>query len=166
MNTLIMTVGLPQSGKSTWARKQGHPIVSPDAIRPSLHGQAYIQDAEPWVWTIARTMVQSLFAAGHDTVILDATSTTRERRDAWLSDSWGLEFVVFCSRWRTCCARAIADGKPELVDVICRMNDAGDQEGMDPIAMTVAPDWDKGDDSDEGDSIVFWGSLQKEMDAT
>ena len=29
---LLATVGLPRSGKSTWAKEQGFPIVSPDAI--------------------------------------------------------------------------------------------------------------------------------------
>src|SRR5690554_6874569 len=30
---LICTVGLPRSGKTTWARKQSYPIVNPDSIR-------------------------------------------------------------------------------------------------------------------------------------
>lgn len=121
MNMLIMTVGLPQSGKSTWARKQGHPIVSPDAIRLSLHGKAYIQSAEPWVWTIAGTMVQSLFSAGHDTVILDACNTTNERRDAWLSNDWERCFVSFGATFVQCRNRAIADGREDLLPVIDRM---------------------------------------------
>jgi len=38
MKILILTVGLPRSGKSTWAAKKGFPIVSPDAIRLAMHG--------------------------------------------------------------------------------------------------------------------------------
>src|SRR5258706_417694 len=54
-NTLIVMVGLPWSGKSTWAREQGNwPIVCPDEIRFALHGQRFIAEAEPWVWTIAK----------------------------------------------------------------------------------------------------------------
>ncbi len=33
MNRLILTVGLPRSGKTTWALEQGWPIVNPDSIR-------------------------------------------------------------------------------------------------------------------------------------
>ena len=35
---LIVMVGLPRSGKTTWARKQGYPIVNPDSIRLAFHG--------------------------------------------------------------------------------------------------------------------------------
>ena len=83
--TLILTVGLPRSGKSTWARQQGHPIVNPDSIRLALHGRPFIAEAESFVWAIAKTMVRALFSAGHNTVIVDATNTTRKRRDEWKS---------------------------------------------------------------------------------
>jgi predicted kinase len=73
--TLIMTVGLPRSGKSTWAIAQGHPVVCPDAIRLALHGQPFIATAEPVVWATAKLMVASLFEAGHGVVILDATNS-------------------------------------------------------------------------------------------
>ena len=80
---LLMLIGLPRSGKSTWARSEGHPVVNPDSIRLALHGQAFSPAAEPLVWAIARYMVHSLFLAGHKYVILDATNTTKARRDVW-----------------------------------------------------------------------------------
>ena len=95
MNKLILTVGLPQSGKSTWAMKQGLPIVNPDSIRLAIHGKPFIGSAEPFVWAVAKTMVRSLFLAGHKTVILDATNVTRKRRDEWKSKNWAREFHVF-----------------------------------------------------------------------
>ncbi|KKK82651.1 hypothetical protein LCGC14_2801230, partial [marine sediment metagenome] len=49
MKKLILTVGLPRSGKSTWARKQGHPIVNPDSIRLALYGEPFIEEAEPMI---------------------------------------------------------------------------------------------------------------------
>lgn len=45
MKKLILTIGLPRSGKSTWAKQQGCPVVNPDSIRLALHGKAYIQEA-------------------------------------------------------------------------------------------------------------------------
>jgi len=81
---LIVLVGLPRSGKTTWARQQTEsPIVSPDAIRLALHGHAFIPSAEPFVWATAGLMVTSLFKAGHEEVIIDACNTTRKRRDVW-----------------------------------------------------------------------------------
>ena len=41
MKEIIVTVGLPRSGKTTWAREQGYPIVNPDSIRLSLHGKRF-----------------------------------------------------------------------------------------------------------------------------
>ena len=59
--TLILTVGLPRSGKTTWAKKTGLPIVNRDAIRIALHGQAYIQDAEEMITAFEWYMVKALF---------------------------------------------------------------------------------------------------------
>lgn len=86
--TLIMTVGLPRSGKSTWAMQQGHPVVCPDAIRMALYGQPFIKEAESIVWATAKLMVAALFEAGHDTVILDGTNLTSKYRDEWKDERW------------------------------------------------------------------------------
>ena len=68
-NLLFLTVGLPRSGKSTWALSQNLPVVSPDAIRLALHGLAFDAKRETEVWDIAMMMVRSLFLAGHKNVI-------------------------------------------------------------------------------------------------
>jgi predicted kinase len=119
--SLIMTVGLPRSGKSTWAKQQNFPIVNPDSIRLALHGQDFIAEAEPWVWTIAKTMVNSLFLAGHNCVILDATNIMKRRRNEWISSKWNRQFVVFPTSLEECINRADKT-KPELIPVIKRMN--------------------------------------------
>lgn len=116
---LVLTVGLPRSGKSTWARTKGFPIVSPDAIRLSLHGSAFVSDAEPMVWALARYMVKALFLAGHNTVVLDACSTTKERRDEWQSKLWQRRYKVFRTSKEECIKRA--QEVPALVPVIERM---------------------------------------------
>lgn len=121
MKTLILTVGLPRSGKSTWAKQQGFPIVCPDAIRLAIHERNYIQSAEPYVWAIAKTMVQALFIAGHDIVILDATNNTRERRDAWLSDNWEVRYKYFCAPKEECIRRAKESGREDIIPIIERM---------------------------------------------
>lgn len=121
--TLILTMGLPRSGKSTWARSKGFPIVNPDAVRLALHGQAFIPEAEKMVWTVTHYMVRALFEAGHDFVILDATNTTRKRRDAWKSDEWTRKYRTFSVDRDECIRRARAMHREDLVPVIERMDD-------------------------------------------
>ena len=43
-----------RSGKTTWARQQGVPIVNRDAIRLALHGQRFEPRAESVVWAHLR----------------------------------------------------------------------------------------------------------------
>ncbi len=124
MPTLTLLVGLPRSGKSTWAREQyGVPIVCPDAIRLALHGQSFVATAEPMVWAIARLMAASLFLAGNETVILDACNVTKARRLEWVDERWDTSPRVFEEDAETCKARAIATDREDLLPVIDRMAD-------------------------------------------
>jgi predicted kinase len=118
---LKVLVGLPRSGKSTWAGQQGLPIVNPDAIRLALHGQAFYQPAEPLVWAFAHMMVDALFKAGHAVVILDATNTTKKRRDEWLSKDYDTSYKVFDTEPAECIRRAQKGGREDLIPVIERM---------------------------------------------
>jgi predicted kinase len=118
---LIITIGLPRSGKSTWAMKQNCPVVNPDSIRLALSGQAYVKELEPMVWTIAKYMVRSLFLAGHPTVIVDATNGTRERRSQWVDMEWATKAVVFTTSPSVCRGRAVTTDKAALLTVIDRM---------------------------------------------
>jgi predicted kinase len=136
MNTLLMMVGLPRSGKSTWARAQGIPIVNPDAIRLALHGQDFVGEAEPMVWTMARYMVRALFLAGHTRIILDATNTTKRRRDEWRSSQWELRYVPVPTSEATCIERAVAANNFVLKGVIERM--ARSFEPLTPEELTRA----------------------------
>lgn len=128
--TLIMTVGLPRSGKSTWAIAQGYPVVCPDAIRLVLHGQAFRKEAEPIVWATAKLMVAALFEAGHDTVILDATNLTSKYRDEWKDARWIRQYQVFDTSKEECIKRAITTNQEYLVPVIERMDATKDYEGI------------------------------------
>lgn len=121
---LILTVGLPRSGKTTWAKAQGHPIVNPDSIRLALHGQRFYGPAEPTVWATAKLMVAALFGAGHETVILDATNVSAKRRDDW--KSYAPELQIFDVDPATCITRARDIGDEAIVPVIKRMAEEWD----------------------------------------
>lgn len=118
MKTLMMTVGLPRSGKSTWARQQPFPIVNPDSIRLAIHGERYNAAAEPFVWATAKAMVKALFLAGHDTVILDATNTTEARRNEWKSPDWTIVYPIFPASKDTCLWRADAEHDDYIKPII------------------------------------------------
>ena len=117
---LLIMMGLPRSGKTTWAKAEAHVlnavIVSPDCIRLSLHGKPYIHSMEPYVWSIARTMVESLFHAGHEAVILDATMTTKRARDKW--EDMDPVWHYIDTPCRTCVERAMGTDSKYLVPVI------------------------------------------------
>lgn len=83
MSKLILTVGLPQSGKSTWAKEQGHPIVNRDSIRFALGGTIRYFKEEAKVSEIEGIMVKALFKAGHEKVIVDATHLKQKYIDKW-----------------------------------------------------------------------------------
>ena len=129
MNTLICTVGLPRSGKSTWCdtmRETGWVVVNPDSIRLALHGQRYSAEAEGFVWAIAKTMVVSLFLAGNDKIILDATNTSKDRRKEWQNDLWDTKFKVFDTHPSICKIRAFQDDMEDLCKVIDNMYEKWD----------------------------------------
>lgn len=157
-NILICTVGLPRSGKTTWARKQGLPIVNPDAIRLATHGQRFWAPAERRVWADAYHMVRCLFLAGHTTVIVDATHMTRKRRDFWIADagnpggvSWSVAFRRFDVAASVCRERAHGDAK--LIEVIDRMDNQQEPLGFDEKELGATGEYPEApiNEDDEGE---------------
>jgi predicted kinase len=130
VKTLILTVGLPYSGKSTWAKSQNFPIVNRDSVRLALHGERFITVAEPAVSFITHYMVRALFIAGHDTVIVDECHNTQKRRDAWISDDWELELEIFDISKSECLARAYTNNDPVIIPIIERMAAEADYESF------------------------------------
>jgi predicted kinase len=139
---LIAAVGLPRSGKTTWAkgasRRLGAPIVNPDAIRLAIHGLSFIADAEPFVWAVAKTMTRALFLAGHSVVVVDATNMSRRRRDEWKSSRWSLQFKVLDTDKAECVRRAEATDRADLIPVIERMDAEREPLGADEAVFPEA----------------------------
>jgi predicted kinase len=130
---LLCTMGLPRSGKSTWAKEQAFPVVNPDSIRLAMHGQRFYQQAEDLVWAHAKLMVRSLFIAGHHTVIVDATNGTKRRRAMWFDDDWVTYWKLFDTSREECIARAVKNSDPDIIPVIEQLATAW--EPLDDKAM-------------------------------
>lgn len=122
--TLILTVGLPYSGKSTWTRRMTSPIVCPDSIRVALHGNRFIKETEDYVWAIAKTMVRSLFYSSHETVIVDATNITRYERAKWRElGNWTTTIALFEEELSVCIERALDNNDSEIIPIIEKMSE-------------------------------------------
>ncbi len=133
--TLVCMVGLPYSGKSHKAKQlsfgEGWPVVCPDSIRVALHGRKFIPEAEPYVWAIAKTMIRALFLSGHNAVILDATNTTKKRRDEWISKDWSTHFSYVGTPKDVCIKRATEMGDAHILPIIESMANTMDVEGIE-----------------------------------
>jgi len=145
---LILTVGLPRSGKSTWALKQECPVVAGDAIREAIFGTLWWPPGEHQVWATARTMVRSLFLAGHKTVIFDSINVTQQSRRFWLPTEdcpWSLEYTVISTPVKTCMQRALATKQEYLIPVIEKAADIWDDPTEDNFENQTKDDWSECD---------------------
>ena len=131
---LWLMVGLPRGGKTTVVKKllERHraAVVNPDAVRLAIHGQAYVQSAEDFVWATTRAMVRALVLSGHDLIIIDACNTSRKRRDAWkyLGMEFDIGLIEVKEDTEVCLKRA--EGNEDLKKAIVRM--AGNYEPPSP----------------------------------
>lgn len=83
MSTVYLLVGIPGSGKSTWAQQFSGldtcDIISTDAIRGELTGDPGDQRCSREAFDIAYARLRTALYYGHD-VCFDATNVTRQAR--------------------------------------------------------------------------------------
>lgn len=128
MSRLGLMLGLPLSGKSTYAkhlqREEGWVVLCPDEIRLALHGHEFWPDAEDFVWANCKLTARYLLETDHN-VLIDATNLHSGARIPWLkmADKLSAHLSIFvCSTSAEICKRrAIKDGKAHMIAVIERM---------------------------------------------
>ena len=121
MPKLIMTVGLPGSGKSTWVRKYiadkpNTVVICRDDIRQMLNGGNYIfyVAREPMIKDMALWSTERAIENGYD-VVLDETMANRMHLEQVMrmADYWKVSTsaVYFDTDIEVCKARRRADYK-------------------------------------------------------
>lgn len=81
---LVVLVGLPASGKSTWARERGSAVISSDEIRWLLSDDATNQSIHSRVFATVRYLVRQRLELRRPVTYIDATNPTVHERRAYL----------------------------------------------------------------------------------
>ena len=81
---IVVLVGLPGSGKSTWAAQSGYAALSSDAIRKLLADDETDQTIHRRVFLTLRYLLRHRLAIGRPVTFVDATSLTPEERRPYI----------------------------------------------------------------------------------
>lgn len=126
---LVITMGLPYSGKSTHCKsliELGWTVLCPDEFRYAIYGQEFLAIGEAWVWAAVTASARALLRLNHS-VIIDATNTHKAARSTWVKMAKEfdiqLQAVVFNTPIDECKRRAMANNADHMVPVITRMAD-------------------------------------------
>lgn len=90
---IILLVGLPGSGKSTWLERQGITPLSSDAVRQILADDATDQTIHARVFMTLRYLLRHRLAIGRPATYVDATHLTAAERSpyAQIAAAYGCE---------------------------------------------------------------------------
>jgi predicted kinase len=81
---VVLAVGLPGSGKSTYFARRGIRPLSSDLIREILYDDASDQRHPEWVFGALRELLRRRLLAGASVSYIDATNLTRRARRPFL----------------------------------------------------------------------------------
>jgi len=109
---LIVTVGLPGSGKSTYLAGLGVNAISSDEIRRLIADDPHDQTMNARVFSAVRYLIRQRIAAGRPVTYVDATHLTPWERKPYaiLAQRYGctLEALFFDVPLEVCIARNLA----------------------------------------------------------
>lgn len=106
---IVVLVGLPGSGKSTYVERIGAPALSSDAIRQLLVDDETDQSIHDRVFETLRYLLRQRLALGRPITYIDATNLTPQERAPYIAIglSYGceVEAVFFDVSLETCMER-------------------------------------------------------------
>ena len=82
---VVLAIGLPGAGKSTYFARRGIVPLSSDLIRQLLYDDEADQRRPDWVFTALRELLRRRLASGAHTSYIDATNLTRRNRREFLA---------------------------------------------------------------------------------
>jgi predicted kinase len=143
---LIITVGLPGSGKSTYLARLGVNAISADEIRRLIADNPHDQTMNARVFATVRYLVRQRIAAGRPVTYVDATHLTPWERKPYLQlarrHGCELEALFFDVPVETCSARNQARDRsvPEaaIQEMARRLVPPTENEGFTSIC-TITP---------------------------
>src|SRR5579864_3476099 len=74
---VVVAIGLPGAGKSTYFARKGIAPLSSDLIRELLYDNAADQRHPEWVFALLRDLLRHRLAAGAEATYIDATNLSR-----------------------------------------------------------------------------------------
>ena len=108
---IVVLVGLPGSGKSTYLEQMGVRGLSSDGIRRLLADDETDQTIHVRVFQTLRYLLEQRLAIGRPVTYIDATNLTREERGPYLviGRAWGcdVEAVYFDVSLEVCLGRNV-----------------------------------------------------------
>jgi predicted kinase len=145
--TVVVLVGVPGSGKSTWADGQSAPVLSSDEMRRILTGDATNQQVNRLIFRMMRRCLEAMQHANVERVVVDSTALTKRERRTWVR--WAelhgcpIEAVYFDTPAEVCQARNVKRDrvvpKDAMARLLSRLEPPSSEEGFDRLTTISAP---------------------------